>query len=748
MHLPPLIQDLGLILMAAAVMTLIFKKLNQPVVLGYLLAGFLVSKHFPYLPLHIQDDANIQTWSEIGVIFMLFGLGLEFSFKKLFQMGKTVSITGVFEISFMLVTGYVVGQMLGWNWRDSLFLGAMLSMSSTTIIVKVLGELGLKTKSFASIVFGVLVVEDLLAVLLMVILGAVSVGHVSGQALMMSSLSLVFFLILWFLLGIFLVPAFLRFFRNILTDEILLVVSAGLCFMMVIVAVKAGFSAALGAFVMGSILAETSKGTRIERLILPVKDLFSAVFFVSVGMMINPAVVGEYFGIILLIAGVTILGKFFGMTLGALISGCNVKNAAQAGMSMAQIGEFSFIIAGLGMSLGVISDFLYPVAVAVSAVTTMTSPFLIKNSDRVSNWLVARIPSRVRAGLTRYEAAMTEPSAKESVMSLIWRVYGVKVLLNSVVVVAITLAVHYVSAQFLGMTFVPGKATWENLGACAVTLVLAGPFLWAVFWRRPVRPGRYDAETLSRLQQLQLGMSIVRFAAGCLLVGLLISSFTTIHALSGTILISLLALSLFLFSHRFEPVYQKIESRFLSNLSEKERAALEARLKHFELAPWDVSLTEYVLSQDSPLVLKTLVESGLKRDFGVTVAMIERGALRMIPPRPEDVLLPFDKVYLLGTETQLAEAQKRIEWHPESAEEPGNERFGLVPIQLGEEHPFAGKRIRECGLRESVNGLIVGIERNKQRHLNPEPSMILLPGDVVWLMGDRTLLNGEFGIRN
>ena len=370
-HLPDLIQDLGLILMAAALVTILFKKLKQPVVLGYLIAGFLVGPNFAFLPT-VKDHASILIWAEIGVIFMLFGLGLEFSFKKLKKVGKSASITASFEILCMLGCGYLTGQLLGWSKMDSLFLGGILSISSTTIIVRAFDELNLKGRSFVSLVFGVLIVEDLIAILLLVLLSSVAVTQsLSGSELLFSALRLGFFLIIWFLLGIYLLPVLLRNFREHLSDETMLIVSLGLCLMMVVIATQVGFSPALGAFVMGSILAETPKGQRIEQLLLPVKNLFSAIFFVSVGMLINTRILLSHFDIILLIAVVTIAGKFVSSLIGALLSGRSLKSSVQAGMSLAQIGEFSFIIATLGVTLKVTSDFLYPIAVAVCALTPL-----------------------------------------------------------------------------------------------------------------------------------------------------------------------------------------------------------------------------------------------------------------------------------------------------------------------------------------------------------------------------------------
>lgn len=791
-HLPPLIQDLGLILIAAAVMTLIFKKLKQPIILGYLVAGFLVSPFFPgnavmdtlpdmlrniFEKVNVRDHDSIHTWSEIGVIFMLFGLGLEFSFKKLVKVGKTASITASFEIGFMVMVGFLVGKMLGWNTMDSLFLGAILSMSSTTIIVKAFDELKLKGRSFASIVFGVLIVEDLIAILMLVILSSIALTQTfSAEAILGTSLSLGFFLVLWFIMGIYLLPVFLRRCRDILTDEILLIVSVGLCMMMVIVAVRVGFSAELGAFVMGSILGETVKGNKIEHLTLPVKDLFSAVFFVSVGMRIDPAILHQYFGIILLVTAVTVVGKFIGTSFGALLSGCNVRNSTQAGMSMAQIGEFSFIIATLGMTLGVTSDFLYPIVVAVSAVTTFTTPYLIKSGESFSGWLNARIPERLHMALLRYEVAMTE-SNRENALTLFWKAHGIKIFLNSIVVIGIVLAVRHVAVPFLGELLEDRSArnvatdvsvptpelhalrhdpaaepssdihlaeqtTFVGLVACGIAVVLSLPFLWAVFRSRPPQSGDYETETILRLRQLHFGVAVLRFVIGCLLVGFLVGSFISIHAVSGLLVVTVCAMLVFLFSHIFEPLYSRMENRFLSNLTEKDKEALEEQLKLFELAPWDVSLTEFELSQNSPLVAKTLQGSGLRNNFGVTVAMIQRGETRLLPPRGSELLLPFDKIYLIGTDEQLDAARKTIQWHSEAASEGHDGDYGLTSFVLDEEHPLVGKTIRSCGVRENINGLIVGIEREGKRVLNPDSDTVLRGDDVLWLVGETGLIKG------
>lgn len=402
--LPALISDLGLILITAAAAALLFKKIRQPLVLGYLIAGYLAGPHFNFFPT-VTDTHSIEVWAEIGVIFVLFSLGLEFSFKKLLKVGGTSAITSGVQLTSMIVIGYVTGILLGWKQIDSIFLGAMLAMSSTTIILRAFDELNLKGKKFAGIVFGALIIEDIVAILMMVLLATISVSQkFSGVELFDSVLKLVFFLILWFLAGIFVIPTLLKKSRNLLNEESLLLLALGLCLMMVISASAAGFSSALGAFIMGSIIAETIFSERIIEVVKPVKHLFGAVFFVSVGMMINPQTLVEYAVPVAIITFVTIFGKTTTTFIGSLISGQPLKQAVQVGSSLSQIGEFSFIIATLGMTLKVTSDFLYPVIVAVSAITTFASPFLIKGADGFSQFLERALPTKVLTQIEKYSA--------------------------------------------------------------------------------------------------------------------------------------------------------------------------------------------------------------------------------------------------------------------------------------------------------------------------------------------------------
>jgi CPA2 family monovalent cation:H+ antiporter-2 len=734
-HLPDLIRDLGLILMAAAAVTLLFRALKQPVVLGYLIAGFLVGPHFGFLPT-VKDQKSIAIWAEIGVIFMLFGLGLEFSFRKLSRVGKSASITAIFEILLMLGLGALTGQILGWSKMDSLFLGAILSISSTTIIVRAFDELGLKARNFVNLVFGVLVVEDLLAILLLVILSSVAVSQtLGGSELLVSVFRVGFFLILWFLLGIYLLPSLLGRMRTHMSDETTLIVALGLCLMMVVVATEAGLSAALGAFVMGSLLAETREGRRIEHLIHPVKDLFSAIFFVSVGMLINPTLLWQHIDSILLITMVVIVGKFISTALGALLSGRSVRHSVQAGMSLAQIGEFSFIIATLGASLKVTSDFLYPIAVSVSAITTFTTPYLIRWADPLHAWIDRRLPTSVKSSLSRYEATMSRTS-ESRILSILWRAYGLKMVLNTVPIVAITFAMRRYALPYaerwLSDLWLPARPAM--LG---ITLVLCAPFLWAVFIGIRAHASAYSREITEQLRRLQIGVVMVRFVTGAALVGFILSNFSSVLAFSGVVVTSLAALGVAFFSRFSETLYRGIERRFISNLTENERLELERKAALPELAPWSATLAEFTLSHSSPFVAKALQDCQLKERFGVTIAMIERGHARILAPKRGEILLPGDRLYLIGTDEQLASSRPQIESVTPITLAPVDPNFGLASLQLQSTDPYVGKAIRDCGLREQLHALIVGIERNGKRILNPDSALKLESGDLLWIVGDR-----------
>ena len=474
-HLDPIISDLALILAVAGITTLLFKWLKQPVVLGYIVAGFLCSGNF--LLQGVSNMGNVDIWAEIGIIFLLFSLGLEFSFKKLMNVGGPALMTALVVIVGMMCSGFMAERALGWTSTDSIFLGGMLSMSSTTIIIKAFDDLGLRSQKFTSLVFGVLVVEDLFAVVLMVMLSTLFVQRAVEHVVIAEQLfKLIFFLILWFVVGIYLIPTFLKKIRKFLNQETLLVISLGLCLIMVVLATYAGFSSALGAFIMGSILAGTVQAESIEKVIAPVKDLFGAVFFVSVGMLVEPAMLAQYIVPIVFLTVVVIVGQIFYGTLGFLVSGQNLKIALQSSFSLAQIGEFAFIIASLGLSMGVTSSFLYPVAVAVSVVTTFTTPFIIRLSDPAYHRINRLIPKRMKALLARYSAGSQTVNSEREWMSLLKKsllnMFIYCVLLGGVVWISSSYYSPFVEERFEGFA---GK-----LIATTTTILFMTPLLWGL----------------------------------------------------------------------------------------------------------------------------------------------------------------------------------------------------------------------------------------------------------------------------
>lgn len=729
-HLPNLIMDLALILGSAAVTTLIFKRLKQPLVLGYLIAGFLVGPYFALFP-SVKEEGNIRVWSEIGVIFLLFSLGLEFSFKKLMKVGGAASITALVEVLAMLGLGYATGQLLGWSMMDSIFLGGVLSVSSTTIIIRAFDELGVKGQKFAGLVFGILVVEDLIAIVLLVLLSTLAVSQqFAGQEMLISVVKLVFFLVLWFIGGIFFIPTLLKRTKSLMSEETLLVTSIALCLLMVVLATQVGFSPALGAFIMGSILAETTQAEKIEHLVKSVKDLFGAIFFVSVGMLIDPKMLQIYLGPVLLIVLVTLMGKTISTTIGAVISGQPLKTSVQAGMSLAQIGEFSFIIATLGLTLNVTSDFLYPIAVAVSAVTTFTTPYMIKVAEPFYGWLDKRIPVKWKSSLARYSSgAQTISQASD------WQVVLKGYVINMVICTVIILAIGLLSSLYL----LPRvneivDVRWSKVITAILTFLVMMPFLWALAVRRVETTAFSNLFAQNKYKGPLWLLRIARIALAVFLIGLMLDRFYSFTiAFSVTLLFIIV---LVIFSRRIQVFYDRLEARFFKNFNARE-AAQEAAEKERRpvLAPWDAHLASFNVRPDWEGVGKTLEELGLREKYGVNIAVIERGErLIPIPPKSER-LYPGDRLQVIGTDEQITLFRAYIEQHLPEIKQVKTEvelrRYEVQPGSL-----VYGKTIRQSGIRELARGLVVGIERGEDRILNPISDMMLENGDVVWVVGN------------
>lgn len=730
-HLPVLITDLGLILAAAGITTLLFKRIKQPIVLGYILAGLLVGPHIHFIPT-VTDNESVHIWAEIGVIFLLFSLGLEFSFKKLVKVGGSASITAIVEVVFMLLIGFVAGKAMGWSTMDSIFLGGILSVSSTTIIIRAFEELGVKHKKFAGLVFGVLIVEDLVAILLLVLLSTLAVSQqFAGADMLVSILKLCFFLVLWFIGGIFLVPTFLKATKKLMNDETMLVVSIALCLIMVLLAVKVGFSPALGAFIMGSILAETTQAERIEHLTKSVKDLFAAIFFVSVGMLIDPGILVDYAIPILVITFATISGKFLSSGLGALLSGQPLKTSVQTGLSLAQIGEFSFIIATLGVTLKVTSDFLYPIAVAVSAITTFTTPYLIKSSEAFYYFLERNLPKKWVEGLNRYSSSTAGITTLSD-----WRVLLRSYTFNTIIHSVILIALIFLGARYL-QPFITANIINGNNGiivSLVLTLIIMTPFLWALAIRRIERKAyshlwlnkKYTRGPLVSLEALRIGLAIFY-------VGFLIFQFYNTW-LAITIALALIVSGMFIFSRKLQGFYNRLESRFLLNLN-----AREAQKAQPEILPWDTHLAELVIAPESKLVGKTLVELSIREKYGVNIALIERGKIMIPTPGREDRLYPNDKVLVIGTDNQLAMITELFEGSVEDSTEESSfpkKDMTLQKIVISTSSPVYGQSIRSSGIRETTQGLVVGVERQGQRILNPDSDLVFENEDIVWIVGN------------
>jgi len=732
-HLPNLISDLGVILVTAAIVTILFRKMKQPVVLGYIIAGFLVGPGFPFFPT-VKEPESIRVWAEIGVIFLLFGLGLEFSFKKLARVGKSASITALFEITAMMGLGFLAGLALGWSRMDALFLGGMVSISSTSIIMRAFDELGLKGQRFSSLVFGVLVFEDLVAILILVLLSTVAVTQtLSGTELLGSSLKLTFFLLLWFLVGIYLLPPFLNRIRNVFTDETAVVVAIGLCLLMVMIATSVGFSPALGAFVMGSLIAETREAKRIDHLLHPVRDLFAAVFFVSVGMLLKPDVIVSHWFEILMLSFVIIFGKLTSASIGALVAGRPLRESIHVGVSLTQIGEFSFIIATLGLTLKVTSDFLYPVAVAVSILTSFTTPYLLKFAGPICDSIEKVLPKTAVQLLERYQLAANQEQTESHLGVLIWKSFGARLLFGSILTIAVGLAFdHFVLPFAEGLL---GPSIWLSAGLTASGLTLAAPFLWAV-----VFGGSTDSlkdDELSRLIRLKPGFLLARALLAFLLVTFLMNVFDPGSSILGA-LAAIVTIGFLLTAKFAAPIYKSIETRFVQNLENSDHTP--APRHRPLLAPWDATLSEIVISPDSEIVGQTLMRSGLKDRFGIMVSLIERGSKRILAPTRDFVLMPFDRLFVIGQDAQISIARKFIEEGDASPIDLSVAAFGLVPLLI---HPtndalsrYIGCSLRDCGLREDVEGIVVGIERDGTRTLNPDSSWIIAEGDLIWLVAD------------
>ena len=740
--LPELVKDLALILIVASIVTLIFKKLRQPLVLGYIVAGFIVSPHMP-LTMSVLDKENIHTWADIGVMFLLFSLGLDFSIKKILKMGISPFISAIIIVFSMMMLGMGVGHAFSWSKMDCIFLGGMMAMSSTTIIYKAFDDMGLRQQRFAGLVMSVLILEDILAIVMMVMLSAIASGNnPDGEQMLGSLFKIGFFLILWFVVGLFAIPTFLRHTRKLMSSETMLIVALGLCCAMAWVSSSVGFSSAFGAFVMGSILAETIEADKIIRLVEPVKNLFGTIFFVSVGMLVDPNILISYalpiaILVIAILAGQSIFG-----TLGFMLSGQPLKTAMRCGFSMAQIGEFAFIIASLGLSLGVISEFLYPVVVAVSVITTFLTPYMIRAAEPTYTILEKRLPKR---WIRRLNHLGAEHHASPDEQSL-WKRLLRKMILNTVIYAILILAITAVMLSF----FLPFARHllphwWAN-GACGVlTLLLIAPFMRALVMKNNHSDEFRALWIENRMNRLPLTFTVLARIAIAVAFLFYICNYLARFANAIVITLALTAIALMILSRGLKQRSIRLERLFIKNLNSREiQAEVTGKRKpRFEghLLDRDIHISEFTVPENSSWAGQSLGQIEFRNRFGVHVSSILRGYQRLNIPGGDCIIFPGDQLQVIGNDEQLTQFGLTLDFETIPEDEHIEEReMKLQKFVISSKSKLIGTDLQNSGIRDQYNCMVVGIEEG-QKHLTiVNPSHVFQAGDIVWMVGEKESL--------
>ena len=745
-EIPGLIEDLALILTVAGIVTLIFKRLKQPLVLGYIVAGFLVSPNMPYTT-SVVDMASVHLWADIGVMFLLFSLGLDFSFKKILRMGASPIISTCTIIFCMSMLGVCVGQAFGWSRMDCIFLGGMLAMSSTTIIYKAFDDLGLRQQQFAGLVMSVLILEDILAIVMMVMLSAIASGNEMGGGQMIQSvIKIAFFLILWLVVGIFAIPLFLRQVRSLINDEVMLVVALGLCCAMAVFSTKVGFSSAFGAFIMGSILAETVEAEHIEKLVEPVKNLFGAIFFVSVGMLVDPKILVDYAMPIMLLVLTILVGQAVLGTFSFILGGESLKSAMRCGFSMAQIGEFSFIIASLGLSLGVISDFLYPVVVAVSVITTFLTPYMIRLATPAYNRLERHLPKKLILSLNHLSM-----SHQHSMQQSNWKRLLTQMSINTVVYSILTsasIALMFTFVLPFMRRLLPG---WElhwyaNAITGILTVILIAPFLRAMVMKKNKSEEFKALWHESNRNRVPLIFTIlVRIVIAVAFIFYIcnyLSRFTNALMIS----IGLVVVVAIIFSRWIKHRSITMERLFIQNLRSRDIEAQvhgkKRPLYEGRLLDRDIHIAEFTVPSDSMWMGQTLKQLNFGQKYGVHVSSILRGGRRVNIPDGDYIIFPGDVLQVIGSDTQFTAFRDKLE----------SERFGedqemekremkLRQLVIGSGSPFIGKTLIESGIRDLYSCMVVGLEEGKESLSQYRPNRRFQEGDIIWVVGELEALD-------
>ena len=745
-ELPALIKDLALILVVAGIVTLLFKKLKQPLVLGYVVAGFLVSPHMPYT-MSVVDQADIHTWADIGVMFLLFSLGLDFSFKKILKMGASPVIATCTIVFCMMMLGMLVGHAFGWAKMDCIFLGGMLAMSSTTIIYKAFDDLGLRQQQFAGIVMSVLILEDILAIVMMVMLAAIASGNNPDGGQMIGSVARIgFFLVLWFVVGIFAIPLFLRSVRRLMNNEVLLVVSLGLCCAMAVLSTKVGFSSAFGAFVMGSILAETIEAEKIIKLVEPVKNLFGAIFFVSVGMLVDPAILVKYALPIFVLVMTILIGQALFGSFGFMLAGESLKSAMKCGFSMAQIGEFSFIIASLGLSLGVIGDFLYPVVVAVSVITTFLTPYMIRLATPAYNKLERHLPNRLISSLNRLTMSHPNTIEKSKWKRLLLQMC-VNTLIYGILSAAIITLMFTIFLPFM-QRVLPGEhlSVYVHIITAVVTVLLIAPFLRAMVMKKNHSEEWKALWQESNVNHLPLIFTIlVRMVVAASFVFYICNRLFRFRP-AFVITIGLAVVILIVYSRWVKRRSIRLERLFILNLRSRDIEAQvhghKRPLYEGRLLDRDIHIADFEVPADSLWTGQTLRELSLGKKYGVHVSSILRANRRLNIPDGHSVIFPGDKLQVIGSDDQLTTFRHALEseLYGEDMELEKRE-MRLRSMVINSSSKFIGKTLEESGIRDQYNCMVVGIEQGEENLSQVKPTYRFERGDIIWVVGEEDALN-------
>ena len=745
-ELPALIEDLALILIVAGIVTLIFKRLKQPLVLGYIVAGFLVSPNMPYTT-SVVDMASVHMWADIGVMFLLFSLGLDFSFKKILRMGASPIISTCTIIFCMSMLGVCVGHAFHWSKMDCIFLGGMLAMSSTTIIYKAFDDLGLRQQQFAGLVMSVLILEDILAIVMMVMLSAVASGNdLEGGQMIQSVIKIAFFLILWLVVGIFAIPLFLRQVRTLINNEVLLVVSLGLCCAMAVFSTKVGFSSAFGAFIMGSILAETVEAERIEKLVEPVKNLFGAIFFVSVGMLVDPKILVDYALPILMLVLTILVGQAVFGTFSFMLGGESLKSAMRCGFSMAQIGEFSFIIASLGLSLGVISDFLYPVVVAVSVITTFLTPYMIRLATPAYSRLERHLPKKVIMSLNHLSMSHQHSQQQSNWKRLLTQM-GINTVVYSILSSA-SIALMFTFVLPFMRTLLPGQELrpYANIITGLLTILLISPFLRAMVMKKNKSEEFKALWAESNHNRLPLIFTILVRMLIALAFIFYICNHLTHFASALIICIGIIILVAIVFSRWIKHRSITLERLFIQNLRSRDiEAQIQGKkrpLYEGRLLDRDIHIAEFEVPSDSMWMGQTLKQLNFGQKYGVHVSSILRGGRRVNIPDGDYIIFPNDVLQVIGSDVQFTAFRDAMERERLGEDDEMEKReMRLRQLVIGSGSPFIGKTLIESGIRDIYSCMVVGLEEGKESLSAYRPNRRFQEGDIIWVVGEQESLD-------